>query len=110
MLEAALPVPSTPRSTESSRWTIRRDSVRCRNPSPPQPCVTPARAQRTTGRQLAAGIMPYDLGTLKLLTDSNTEPWHSPLTAAEIAPDSLHDRLRVSQVIARGPLIHSVRL
>ena len=49
--------------------------------------------------------MPNGLDALELLWDSNTEPWHFPLQAAEIAPDSLAGSFRSSQDIARLVLL-----
>ena len=104
-VDATLPVSSTARATESSRWTQRRDCVRCRTPHLALPSITPARAHAANGRRLAWDIIPNALDTRTPLRDSNTEPRHSPLRPAEIAPDSLAGSFRSSQDIARVVLI-----
>ena len=79
---------STAKPASSPKLTQRRDCVRNTFLPLARPSITPARAHDSRARGLAQGIMLARPDPPRLLWDSGTEPWHSPLRPAEIALDS----------------------
>ena len=66
----------------------RRDQAYVGCPPLPAHCASAARAHRASGPGPAQGIIWYCSGTRNRAVSAPREPWHLPMTDAEIVPDA----------------------